>query len=71
MTIDWANLSWTCHGCGSERPDAAISVLSESVPLGATGGSMSLNLRYCNDRPECAGVVAEKAAAWKAEMGAR
>lgn len=67
MTLDWAGMSWSCHGCGSERPDAAISVLTQSVPL-ERGGSMSLSLRYCNDRPNCAGLVAEKAAAWKVEM---
>lgn len=47
------DLTWPCHGCGEERPDAAISVLSKEfrTPRGVTG---QVNMRYCNDRPACA-----------------
>ena len=46
------DLTWTCHVCGDERPDAIISVhqrhrfLLGDVPV-------TENIRYCNDRPEC------------------
>lgn len=43
---------WTCHVCGDYRPDAAISVYSSTIMLGA-GIPMQQNVRYCNDRPEC------------------
>ncbi len=45
------NLTWTCHICGDERPDAKISVLSK--PLGIPGVEAKQNIRYCNDRQKC------------------
>lgn len=47
--------SWTCHVCGEERPDAAISVLrrDDSAAFGRPPGSVPHNIRYCNDRPAC------------------
>lgn len=57
MSRSWAEfaatLTWTCHGCGDERPDAAISVMSDSFTT-SRGVPVTLNLRYCNDRLECA-----------------
>lgn len=41
------DLTWKCHICGSERPDAGISVLTKTIPYGTQ------NIRYCNDRTEC------------------
>lgn len=48
-------LSWTCHACGEERPDALISVFTRDLSPGYNlpSGTMKQNLRYCNDRPKC------------------
>lgn len=43
--------TWTCHACGDERPDAAISVWSTWRTIG--GVDVQTNVRYCNDRPGC------------------
>ena len=45
-------LTWTCHVCGKERPDAKISVYSSKVDMGH-GIEMTQNVRYCNDRQAC------------------
>lgn len=45
-------LTWTCHICGDERPDALISV--RKVPAEMGGVNFEQNVRYCNDRPACA-----------------
>ncbi len=46
------NLSWTCHICKENRPDAAISVHKKPLILhGQRFGDQ--NIRYCNDRPAC------------------
>ena len=46
------NLTWTCHICKKERPDAKISV--HTTPLIINGRVMGdQNIRYCNDNPEC------------------
>jgi hypothetical protein len=45
-------LTWTCHVCGDERPDEAISVHKNLAVLG--GITITQNIRYCNDRPGCA-----------------
>jgi hypothetical protein len=48
-------LTWTCHVCGEERPDARISVFTTDVSalFGLPAGTVKENVRYCNDRPEC------------------
>lgn len=46
------NLTWTCHVCGEERPDDKISVHSKWASV--AGIEVKQNVRYCNDRPECA-----------------
>lgn len=48
-------LTWTCHLCGDDRPDAQISVCSTdiSVEKGLPPGTMRQNVRYCNDRFAC------------------
>jgi hypothetical protein len=54
------DMTWPCMVCGEERPDAAISVYTED--FGETGDGhvpMSVNIRYCNDRPACAGGAKE------------
>lgn len=51
--------TWTCHVCGKERPDAYISVASgfiKELP------GAQINIRYCNDNPECDRVAHESAA---------
>lgn len=45
-------LTWTCHVCGDERPDSAISVCSKTEKLGGVI-PMTVNVRYCNDRRAC------------------
>jgi MinD superfamily P-loop ATPase len=47
------DLTWTCHVCGTERPDDAISVLSGQVTIGHRVFAQ-VNVRYCNDRLPCA-----------------
>lgn len=49
--IDWANLTWTCHVCKEERPDAKIGVHSEKRIL--NGVEFQTNVRYCVDRESC------------------
>ncbi len=45
-------LTWTCHICKEERPDAKISVLNK--PLMMNGQAVGQqNVRYCNDNPAC------------------
>jgi hypothetical protein len=48
-------LTWKCHICGEERPDDKISVYSTTQEIpGTHGGTMTFNVRYCNDKPSCA-----------------
>jgi hypothetical protein len=42
---------WTCMVCGDCRPDARISVYSETRAI--RGVEATVNVRYCNDRPAC------------------
>lgn len=52
--MDLTQLTWRCHLCGSERPDAKISVFSRTHPIEDCGGAtFQENIRYCNDRPGC------------------
>ena len=45
-------LTWVCHICKEERPDAKISVLTK--PLMFEGKQLGRqNVRYCNDKPSC------------------
>ncbi len=45
-------LTWKCHICDEERPDAKISVLTK--PLVVNGAvCRQQNIRYCNDKAEC------------------
>lgn len=41
---------WYCGICGERRPDEAISVWS--YPSKGLPGA-TVNLKYCNDKPEC------------------
>lgn len=49
------NLTWTCMVCGDRRPDAQISVYKRDISAhyGAELGTVTENIRYCNDRPSC------------------
>jgi hypothetical protein len=57
MTVTFdKDLTWTCHICKRERPDAMISVFKTdiSAEIGLSGGSvLEQNVRYCNDNPDC------------------
>lgn len=55
MTISpsWPLLTWTCHVCGVERPDAFIGVLTRER-ISDLGVRFRENVRHCNDRSECA-----------------
>lgn len=53
------NLTWLCHSCGDERPDAAIDVMTRAFEV-IPGVSGRVNLRYCNDRLVCAFRVADR-----------
>ena len=45
-------LTWKCHICGEERPDAQISVFSKPIVInGMSCGEQ--NIRYCNDKAKC------------------
>lgn len=48
-------LTWECQCCGKERPDRHISVWRVDVSHnhGAREGTIGVNLRYCNDSPDC------------------
>lgn len=48
-------LSWTCHICGEERPDAKISVYKSDISedYNLPDGIMFQNVRYCNDNIDC------------------
>ena len=49
--MDLSTLTWTCPQCRSTRPDAAISVRQVTTDIG--GITITKNIKYCNDRPEC------------------
>lgn len=55
MWCDPVELKWTCHVCGSERPDNRISVFKRDISLshGLPVGTVQMNIRYCNDRMDC------------------
>ena len=45
-------LTWSCHVCKRERPDALISVRTFTFDNG-DGIPVTANVRYCNDTPAC------------------
>jgi len=49
------DLSWTCHICGENRPDAKISVFKTdlSAKHNLPPGTVMQNTRYCNDNSDC------------------
>lgn len=44
---------WRCHICGENRPDAMISVQKNHRTMPG-GFEYEENVRYCNDKAECA-----------------
>jgi len=52
---DANKITWTCHVCGKERPDARISVFKRDISqsLGLPTGIAFENVRYCNDSDSC------------------
>jgi hypothetical protein len=58
--IDINALTWTCMVCRDERPDAAISVAHRPLRgLEHMFPGARVNVRYCNDRPQCAATAHE------------
>lgn len=47
------DLSWTCHVCGEERPDALIAVHHVYKMIPNTDATITANVRFCSDRAEC------------------
>ena len=52
MVFDPKTLTWKCHVCGDERPDAKISVFSKPLMINGQVCGQT-NVRYCNDRQAC------------------
>lgn len=48
-------ITWKCHICDEERPDSKISVHTSdaSSKYGLPPGTMKMNVRFCNDKPDC------------------
>jgi len=53
--MNMADIKWTCHVCGEERPDAMISVYTtdRSQEYNLAAGTYKQNVRYCNDKEFC------------------
>lgn len=50
---DWfGELEWQCHICRQMRPDEQISVHTHQVNMD-NGFKVTVNVRYCNDNPDC------------------
>lgn len=68
----WPDLSWTCHVCGNDRPDAQISVFSKTADDKGmyldvvVDAQMTVNVRYCNDKDECKSGAEAVAESWLA-----
>jgi hypothetical protein len=45
-------LTWKCHICHEERPDALVGVRKTIVNVDA-GITLTQNVRYCLDKPSC------------------
>jgi hypothetical protein len=46
-------LTWTCHICGQERPDAMIGVEKHKTLMPGTNLRVEESVRYCRDKAEC------------------
>lgn len=48
-------LTWMCHICGADREDEKISVCTTdtSEDVGLPSGTLTQNVRYCNDNENC------------------
>ena len=55
-------LTWTCHVCMRERPDAEIKVVSSRVERPFV---MQRNVRVCHDSIDCAQGAMEMLAEWE------
>jgi hypothetical protein len=54
-----AGLTWICHVCADERPDAVIAVAHGSALIADGRTEAGVNVRYCCDRVAC-GVGAQE-----------
>lgn len=49
-----SDLTWTCHICKRERPDAAIDVAYRPLRgMEDRFPDVRFNLRFCNDTTDC------------------
>ena len=53
--IDFSKVHWKCHICGKTRRHVEISVMSKDASLryNLPEGTVTQNIRYCNDNKEC------------------
>lgn len=51
-------LTWACHACDAWREDEWISVAKHRFMLPPFDVPVVIQLRYCNDRPDCLARVA-------------
>jgi hypothetical protein len=49
--MDELPLTWTCHSCGTGRPDREIAVWAHRRTVDGVG--FDENVRYCRDRADC------------------
>jgi hypothetical protein len=63
-------VTWECHGCRGWREDEWISVAHRKFLVNPESVPMQINLRYCNDRPECIRKVAAALDAFEARLRA-
>jgi hypothetical protein len=54
--------TWSCHVCGSVRPDSMIAVFTTdlSAERGMPPETLSQNVRYCRDNPRCVAMAKTK-----------
>lgn len=46
------NITWRCDVCNAEKSDNKIDVVSKKHEL-CGGGSIAINIKYCNDNQNC------------------
>ena len=68
--FDPSSLTWTCHVCGSVRPDSKIGVCTRRRLIAGGRSVVSANVRHCIDREECRKGAPAVAWAWLSDMRA-
>ena len=64
------DVTWSCHVCGTERPDNLIGVYSTEQEIGSEV-KLRTNVRYCLDRPACRQGAPAIATRWLAPAAAK